>query len=256
MRSKPDGCIYGYNAGAVVDEAHQVIVATTSRPTPPTPRSLPALVDQVETNTGRRPKRLLADAGYQSDDNLAHLADQGIDAYVAVRRDKHSAVPPAAPRGRIPALSAAASGWPASCGPRRATPTTPGARSSSSRSSARSRRPWASAGSACGARRRSPPSGISSAPSMTWPSCSAVAGRAGHPGWDRPTGCRRPSDGSDGDRSSACPDTTSAASPPIPHPSPFGDPRAGDYERGLLGVGALRVVVLLRRRTRSGSGAS
>ena len=102
MRSRPDGWIQGYNAGAVVDEAHQVIVATTITADPTDMRSLPDLVDQVEANTGRRPRKLLADAGYQSDDNLAHLAGTGIDAYVATRRDQHSATPPPAPRGRIP----------------------------------------------------------------------------------------------------------------------------------------------------------
>jgi transposase len=103
MLSKPDGWIYGYNTGAVVDEAHQVIVATELTTEATDTRSLPSLVDQVEANTGKRPKRLLADAGYQSDDNLAHLAERGIDGYVAVRRDRHSAPRPVAPRGRVPA---------------------------------------------------------------------------------------------------------------------------------------------------------
>ena len=103
MPSKPDGWVQGYNAQAVVDTGHQVIVATTISTSTADTRSLPDLVDGVETNTGRRPKRLLADAGYGSDDNLAHLAERGIDAYIAVRRDKHSAPRPAAPRGRIPA---------------------------------------------------------------------------------------------------------------------------------------------------------
>lgn len=102
MLSKPDGFIYGYNAQAVVDEAHQVIVATELTTEATDTRSLPALVDQVEANTGHRPRRLLADAGYQSDENLAHLEMRGIDGYVAVRRDRHSTPPPAAPRGRIP----------------------------------------------------------------------------------------------------------------------------------------------------------
>jgi transposase len=102
MLSKPDGFIYGYNAQAVVDEAHQVIVATELTTEATDTGSLPDLVDQVETDTGRRPRRFLADAGYQSDTNLVHLKDKRIDAYVAVRRDKHSAVPAAAPRGRIP----------------------------------------------------------------------------------------------------------------------------------------------------------
>jgi IS5 family transposase len=105
MPSKPDGWIQGYNVQAVVDEAHQVIVATTITTSTTDTRSLPDLVDQVEANPGQRPTRLLADAGYQSDDNLAHLEDRSIDAYVAVRRDRHSAPPAAAPRGRIPKVA-------------------------------------------------------------------------------------------------------------------------------------------------------
>lgn len=102
MLSKPDGFIYGYNAQAVVDEAHQVIVATSLTTEATDTGSLPDLVDQVETNTGRRPERVLADAGYGSDTNLVHLEGKKIDAYIAVRRDKHSSTPAPAPRGRIP----------------------------------------------------------------------------------------------------------------------------------------------------------
>ena len=103
MLSKPDGWIYGYNPQIAVDDGHQVIVATTLSADPTDTAALPALVDQIETNTGRRPKKLLADAGYASDDNLAHLAERGIDAYVATKRDRHGAPAPTAPRGRIPA---------------------------------------------------------------------------------------------------------------------------------------------------------
>jgi transposase/IS5 family transposase len=102
MHSKPDGFIYGYNAQAVVDEAHGVIVATGLDAATTDVAHLPAMVDQVEANTGRRPRRLLADAGYASDDNLAHLEARGIDAYVATSRDRHSAPSPPAPRGRPP----------------------------------------------------------------------------------------------------------------------------------------------------------
>ena len=102
MHSRPDGFIYGYDAQAVVDEAHQVIVATELTADATDTGSLPDLVDQVEANTGQRPRHFLADAGYQSDENLEHLASKEIDAYVAVRRDRHSAAPPPPPRGRIP----------------------------------------------------------------------------------------------------------------------------------------------------------
>jgi transposase len=103
MRSRPDGWVQGYNVGAVVDETAQVIVATLVTADPTDTRSLPALVEQVRANTGRSPRRLLADAGYGSEDNLAHLAGAGIDAYVALARDHHGREAPAAPRGRIPA---------------------------------------------------------------------------------------------------------------------------------------------------------
>jgi transposase len=103
MHSKPDGWIYGYNAQIAVDAGHQVIVATSLSADTTDGGALPALVDAIETNTGRRPRKVLADAAYASDANLAHLAARGIDDYVATKRDRHSAPPPVAPRGRIPA---------------------------------------------------------------------------------------------------------------------------------------------------------
>jgi transposase len=102
MLSKPDGFIYGYNAQAVVDDTAQVIVATDLSTDATDTRQLPALLDAVKANTGRHPKRFLADAGYGSDENLAELDSRGIDAYVAIKRERHSAPPAPAPRGRIP----------------------------------------------------------------------------------------------------------------------------------------------------------
>ncbi len=103
MPSKPDGFLYGYNVQLAVDDRHQVIVATTVTTETTDSRALPTLVDQIEANTGRRPRRLLADAGYASEENLADLEARGIDAYVATRRDRHTRPTPRAPRGRIPA---------------------------------------------------------------------------------------------------------------------------------------------------------
>ncbi len=103
MRSRPDGWVQAYNVGAVVDETAQVIVATDVSADPTDSRTLPALVDAITENTGRSPRRLLADAGYCSDANLAHLASRRIDAYLAVARDRHGAPAPPPPRGRIPA---------------------------------------------------------------------------------------------------------------------------------------------------------
>ncbi len=103
MLSKPDGWVQGYNVGIAVDDTAQVIVATSVTVETTDTRQLPALVDQIKENTGRSPRRLLADAGYASDDNLTALEERGIDAYIAVGRDRHGAPVPQPPRGRIPA---------------------------------------------------------------------------------------------------------------------------------------------------------
>lgn len=129
MLSKPDGWVQGYNVGIAVDETAQVIVATSVTVETTDTRQLPALVDQIKDNTGRSPRRLLADAGYCSDDNLTALEERDIDAYIAVGRDHHGA-----PRchhrrgvGSRPG-SHAGSGWASSSGPRLAAGTTRDAR--------------------------------------------------------------------------------------------------------------------------------
>lgn len=103
MLSRPDGWVQGYNVGTAVDEKAQIIVATSVTAETTDTRTLPALVDQIKDNTGRLPARLLADAGYCSDENLAALQERGIDAYIAVGRDHHGVSAPPPPRGRIPA---------------------------------------------------------------------------------------------------------------------------------------------------------
>ena len=49
-----------------------------------------------------KPKRLLADAGYFSKDNVAAVTEAGLDPLIATGRQKHGQKAPAAPRGRIP----------------------------------------------------------------------------------------------------------------------------------------------------------
>ena len=90
-----------YNAQAVVDEAHQVIVATELTNQAADAPHLPSMLDATLANVGA-PKRFLADAGYWSDTNNQHLADAQVDAYIATGRLKHNEEVPAAPRGRIP----------------------------------------------------------------------------------------------------------------------------------------------------------
>ena len=95
-----------FNAQAVVDDAHQVIVATDLNNCASDSQTLVAMTEQTIANTGRAPKQFLADAGYCSEANLtaaAGISDQtGTDFLIATGRLSHDESVSAAPRGRIP----------------------------------------------------------------------------------------------------------------------------------------------------------
>jgi len=95
-----------FNAQAVVDQAHQVIVATDVTNCAADGQTLIPMTEQTIANTGAAPKQLLADAGYCSQANLTAAADlserTGTDFLIATGRLGHDEVVPPAPRGRIP----------------------------------------------------------------------------------------------------------------------------------------------------------
>ncbi len=91
-----------YNAQAVVDDAHQVIVATELSNCAADAPALPAMLDAVAANCGALPDQLVADAGYFSEDNVRATTERGVDPLIATGRLKHNETPPPAPRGRIP----------------------------------------------------------------------------------------------------------------------------------------------------------
>jgi hypothetical protein len=93
-----------YNCQAAVDDKRQVIVATNVTQEANDKRQMKPMVRKLKENTGgRKPKKLSADSGYFSEDNVIDLQGEGIDAYIATGRQKHEEKPLAAPRGRIPA---------------------------------------------------------------------------------------------------------------------------------------------------------
>jgi transposase len=95
-----------FNAQAVVDAEHQVIVAADVTDCAADVANLIPMTEQTTTNTGRAPKEMLADAGYCSEDNLtratANSESTGTEFFIATGRTKHDDPLPAAPRGRIP----------------------------------------------------------------------------------------------------------------------------------------------------------
>lgn len=95
-----------FNAQAVVDADHQVIVATEVNTNAADVGNLIPMTEQTLTNTGQVPEQLLADAGYCSADNLERAAEftdeHGTDFYIATGRRRRDEPPPVAPRGPIP----------------------------------------------------------------------------------------------------------------------------------------------------------
>jgi transposase len=93
-----DGFIQGYNAQVAVDETFQVIVAQHVTTTNDVSQLQPAM-DAVETALKGRPKEVLADAGYCSEDNIRAVEMKGIEPFIATERQKHGETQPS-PRGR------------------------------------------------------------------------------------------------------------------------------------------------------------
>lgn len=95
-----------YNAQAVVDADHQVIVATEVNTNAADVVNLIPMTEHIATNTGQPPAQLLADAGYCSADNLDQAADftatHGTEFFIATGRHRRGDPAPVAPRGRIP----------------------------------------------------------------------------------------------------------------------------------------------------------
>jgi IS5 family transposase len=75
-----------YNAQLAVDEETQIIVAAGVTNNAADNGQLLKMVDEVEQNMGRRPKQVVADAGYKSEENFKGLQQRDIDGYIALSR--------------------------------------------------------------------------------------------------------------------------------------------------------------------------
>jgi transposase len=75
-----------YNAQIAVDGGSRIIVANGVTQSAADSGQLRPMLDGVRRNTGRTPRRVLADAGYASEENLRSLGRRRIDGYVAQGR--------------------------------------------------------------------------------------------------------------------------------------------------------------------------
>lgn len=91
-----------YNCQAAVEAGTQIIVARRVVNAPNDKQQLRPMVDQIEQTLGAKPRKLSADSGYYSKQNVLYLRQKQIDDSVCPDRLKHGQRPPPAARGRIP----------------------------------------------------------------------------------------------------------------------------------------------------------
>ncbi|MGH8847954.1 MAG: IS1182 family transposase [Polaromonas sp.] len=101
IQKTKDGYIQGYNAQVAVDDTLQLIVSQHVTPTAPDVNELMPAIESIKKRLRRKPKAVLADAGYWSEKNVEALSNKRIEAYIATERQKHGEKPPLV-RGRLP----------------------------------------------------------------------------------------------------------------------------------------------------------
>jgi len=93
--------IQGYNAQCAVDTASQIIIAADVTIETNDKKQIEPMVSQITENTGLPPRKLSADAGYYSEENIAFLTGACIEPFIPPDRMRHTA-PSSCPAGRIP----------------------------------------------------------------------------------------------------------------------------------------------------------
>ena len=94
--------LQAYNCQAVVDHAHQVIVAARATNQTSDQQQAAAMMQETIDNVGAVPREVSADAGYYSAKAVDELYALGVDPFVAPEQTRHGRVVPPAPQGRIP----------------------------------------------------------------------------------------------------------------------------------------------------------
>ena len=94
--------LQAYNCQAVVDSAHQVIVAARAPNQTSDKQQAAAMMEETIDNVGAVPREVSADAGYYSAKAVDELYALGVDPFVAPEQTRHGRVVPPATRGRIP----------------------------------------------------------------------------------------------------------------------------------------------------------
>jgi len=101
IMKSPDGFVQAYNVQVAVNELQLIVGQAVTQATNDKHQLMP-MITTIAQQSGETPTQVLADAGYCSDENLAAMADTGIDAFLSTRKQKHGERPGPCPRGPLP----------------------------------------------------------------------------------------------------------------------------------------------------------
>ncbi|HEY9753697.1 MAG TPA: IS1182 family transposase [Oculatellaceae cyanobacterium] len=97
-----DGFVQAYNGQAVVEGVAQLIVAQAVTQEANDKQQIIPMIAAIEQQSGQIPEELLADSGYCSERNLAHLEQKPVEVYIATGRQKHGHQSEPCKRGPLP----------------------------------------------------------------------------------------------------------------------------------------------------------
>lgn len=102
MLKGPDGFLPGYNTQIAVEPVFQLIVGQRVTQAANDKQQMVPLIEAIEGQCGQKPKEVLADNGYCSDENLKYLARKRMEGFVATGKQKHSQGREPCQRGPLP----------------------------------------------------------------------------------------------------------------------------------------------------------
>lgn len=100
----PDGFLQAYNAQIAVEPMLQLIVGQSVTQQENDKKQLLPMIGTVQEQAGQKPSAVLADNGYCSEHNLNGAAKLGVEAYIAVGKDKHNQITPTLPTRSDPEI--------------------------------------------------------------------------------------------------------------------------------------------------------
>jgi transposase len=97
-----DGFVQGYNTQVAVEPLFQLVVGQTVTQAANDKEQIVPLVNAIQEQSGQRPKEVLTDSGYCSEENLKYLANRRIEGFVATEKQKHGEWHEPCKRGPLP----------------------------------------------------------------------------------------------------------------------------------------------------------